>query len=186
MKNSFMQHIMLSLLLAVLPVAARQITFPPAFEKLAAKASEKINVNLDASLVEFAGRFLSCEKAGEAAAKKLLSSLKGIYIRGFEFAQEGEFGPGDVASIREQLKSPGWNCFFSSEEQGGRESVDICLHREGEAATGLVVLAVEPMELAVINIVGAIGPEDLATLSRKFGIPEIKKKLTAPKKSSKP
>jgi hypothetical protein len=177
-----MQKSVLTLLVAALPLAAQQIKFPPAFEKLAAKASEKINVNLDASLVEFAGRFLSGEKPDEAAAKKLLGSLKGIYIRGFEFSKEGEYSPKDLDSIREQLKSPGWNCFFSAEEQGGRETVDICLHREGELATGLVVLAVEPKEVSVINIVGSIRPEDLATLSGKFGIPEIKKKLTAPAK----
>lgn len=169
-----MRKLGLTLLLAVLPLAAQQITFPPAFEKLAAKASEKVNLNLDASLVEFAGKFMSAEKPDEAAAKKLLSGLKGIYIRSFEFAKEGEYSPADLDGIREQLKGPGWNCFFSVWEKQDRETTDICLHRQGDAATGLVVLAVEPRELTVVNIVGLIRPEDLATLGGKFGIPEIK------------
>jgi len=175
-----MRYSIVTLLVAALPLGAQQIKFPPAFEKLAAKASETVNVTLDTSLLEFAARFLSDEKPDEAAAKKLLSGLKGVYVRSFEFAKEGEYSPADADAIREQLKGPGWNCFVSV--QGKRETTEVCLHLQGDAATGLVVFAVEPKELTVVNIVGSIRPEDLATLSGKFGIPEIKKRLTAPKK----
>lgn len=162
------------LLLAALPLAGQQVKFPPAFEKLAARASEQMNVNLDASLLEFAGKFMSEKDADQAAAKRLLGGLKGIYVRGFEFAKEGEYSPSDLDGIREQLKGPGWNCFFSVREKQDRETLDVCLHRQGDVATGLVVLAVEPRELTVVNIVGLIRPEDLATLGGKFGIPEMK------------
>lgn len=161
-----------TLLLAALPLAAQQITFPPAFEKLAAKASEKVNLSLDASLLEFAGKLMSAEKPDEAAAKKLLSGLKSIHVRSFEFAKEGEYSPADVEAIREQLKGPDWACFFSV--QSKRETTEICSHREGDAITGLALLAAEPRELTVVNIVGAIRPEDLAALGGHFGLPQIK------------
>jgi hypothetical protein len=161
-----------TLLLAALPLAAQQITFPPAFEKLAAKASETVNVTLDTSLLGFAGKFLSDKDPEEAAAKKLLGGLKGIYVRGFEFAKEGEYSSADVEAIREQLKGPDWACFLSV--QSKRETTEICLHREGDAITGLALLAAEPRELTVVNIVGAIRPEDLAALSGHFGLPQIK------------
>jgi hypothetical protein len=166
------------LLLAALPLAGQQIKFPPAFDKLAAKASETVNVNLDASMLGLAGRFISEDKPEEAAAKKLLGGLKGIYVRVFEFEKPGAYARADVDSIREQLRGPGWNCVFSAQKKQDEESVEICLHHDGDVVTGLTVLAAEPTELTVVNLVGLIRPEDLATLSGKFGIPKIK---TGPK-----
>lgn len=159
------------LLLAAVPLAAQQIKFPPAFDKLAAKASETVNVNLDVSMLGLAGKLMSGEKSEEAAAKKLLSGLKGIYVRGFKFAKPGEYARTDLDAVREQLKDPNWNCIVSV--RGKEEETEICLYRQGETVAGLIVLAAEPKELTVVNIVGPISPEALATLSGQFGIPKM-------------
>jgi len=167
-----MRYSIVTLLAAALPLGAQQITFPPALEKLSAKATQKVNISLDTSLLGFAGQLMSEKDPDEAIAKRLLSGLKAIHIRGFEFAKAGEYSQADVAAIREQFKGPGWNCFFTVE--GKEQSTHICLHRQGDAITGLGLLAAEPTELTVVNIIGSIRPEDLATLSGKFGIPQIK------------
>jgi hypothetical protein len=53
----------------------------PEFSALADKASETVTVTLDANLLGMAARFLSNEDPDQAKAKKLVSSLTGIYVR---------------------------------------------------------------------------------------------------------
>jgi len=67
------------------PLAAQQIKLPPALEKLAAVASDRVEITLDAAMLKFASGFMSNNKGDEAAAKKLLENLKGVYVRTFEF-----------------------------------------------------------------------------------------------------
>jgi len=163
------------MILAAVPLAAQQIKFPPALDKLAAKAKETANVNLDASTLGLAGKFMTGEKGEEAAAKKLVSGLKGVHVRSFKFEKEGEYSAADVSAIREQLKGPQWACIVSVQNKDG-ENVDVCLHREGDVITGLAVLAAEPKELTVVNIVGAIDPAALGALTGQLGIGELIKK----------
>jgi hypothetical protein len=169
-------------MLLAAPLAAQQIKFPPALEKLAAKASETANVDLDASTLAAAGKLMSGEKAGEFAAQKLIGGLKGVHVRSFKFEKEGEYSAADVSSIREQLKGPQWACIVSVQKKGG-ETTDVCLHREGDSTTGLAVLAAEPKELTVVNIVGTISLEALGSLTKQLGIAEqLKKGLVETKK----
>jgi hypothetical protein len=44
---------------------------------------------------------------------------------------------------------------------------------KGENVEGIVVVAAEPTELTIVNIVGDIKPEELGALGGKFGIPNI-------------
>ena len=53
----------------------------PEFAALADKASETVTVTLDSNLLGMAARFLSSEDPEQAKAKKLVSSLTGIYVR---------------------------------------------------------------------------------------------------------
>src|SRR3990170_2458907 len=57
----------------------------PEFAALTAKASETVNVTLDASLLGMGCRFLNSTDPEQAAAKKLCTSLNGIYVRHFTF-----------------------------------------------------------------------------------------------------
>jgi len=163
------------MILAAVPLAAQQIKFPPALDKLAAKAKETANVNLDASTLGLASKFMSGEKGEESAAKKLVGGLKSIHVRSFKFEKEGEYSAADVSSIREQLRGAQWACIVSVQKKDG-ESADVCLYREGEATTGLAVLAAEPKELTVVNIVGTIDPAALGALTGQLGIGELIKK----------
>ena len=53
----------------------------PEFAALADKASETVTVTLDSNLLGMAARFLSNEDPDQAKAKKLVSSLTGIYVQ---------------------------------------------------------------------------------------------------------
>jgi hypothetical protein len=56
----------------------------------------------------------------------------------------------------------------------GGENVDVFLKMDKEQIAGLVVIAGEATRLTVVNIVGAIDLDQLASLSGNFGIPKLK------------
>src|SRR5262249_3456473 len=56
------------------------------WDKLAAKASEKVNVTLEGATLELASRFLS--GGDETKIKQMVQGLKGVYVRSFTFEKE--------------------------------------------------------------------------------------------------
>src|SRR5215813_1228186 len=77
-------------------------------EKLAAKASEVADVTLDGPLLQLASKFLSSEEADEEGVQALIKGLKGVYVKSFEFDQEGAYSKNDLDAVCEQLRIPGW------------------------------------------------------------------------------
>ncbi len=142
-------------------------------DHLAARARESVNVSLDASTLRAAGSFLSTRKEGEAKAKELISNLKGIYVRAFEFDKENEYTQADLQSVRSQLQTPAWSRIVHAQERGGKEGAEVFLRSDGERPSGIVVIAYEPRQLAVVAIDGPIDLEQLAGLAGHFGIPTI-------------
>jgi hypothetical protein len=65
--------------------------------------------------------------------------------------------------------------------------VDVFVLLDGGKAKGLAIIAAEPREFTIVNIVGSIDLEDLHKLEGKLGVPNLdiqagKKPDTAPKK----
>src|SRR4051812_26844504 len=83
------------------------IDFPVNLDRLAERAKESVNVTLDSSMLQLASGFLSNDPE-EKQVKKLISKLKGVYVRSFEFDKEGQYSMSDVEAVRLQLKAPGW------------------------------------------------------------------------------
>src|SRR5947208_1016113 len=77
-------------------------------DRLAAKASESVNVTLDGAMLRMASGFLSDGDKDEAEVKKLVAGLKSILVRSFEFKNTGEYLESDVEAIRAQLRNVGW------------------------------------------------------------------------------
>ncbi len=152
--------------------SAQEVKIPPGLDKLAAKAKESVNVTLEGPMLEFANRALSDKDPNQAAAKKLVSSLKGIYVRSFEFDKEGQYSMADVEEFRAQLRPPAWAQIVSVKSKTETDEVYFKASTGGEIG-GLVVIAAEPTELTVVNIIGTLKPEDLASLSGQFGIPKV-------------
>jgi hypothetical protein len=162
------------ILLAATPAAAQQINLE-SLEKLAAKTTNKTEVTLDASMLKLAGLFLSDgSDRDQAAAKKLVEGMKGLYVRVYEFEKPGAYAQGDLDPLRSQLKGPQWSQILSSRDK--EESVEVWMHRDGDNTTGMVLIAAEPDEVTVINLVGLVRPDDLATLGGQFGIPKVETK----------
>jgi len=158
----------------VLPAWAldNNIKMPVNLDRLAARATESVDVTLDASTLELASKFLSKDDPDQAQVKNLVSKLKGVYVRSFEFDKEGQYSLNDVESIRQQLKTPEWSRIVGVKSMKGENS-EVYLQKKGSKIGGLFVIDAEPKELTIVHIDGPIDPEELSQLGGHMGIPNI-------------
>src|SRR5258706_14455495 len=74
------------------------------WDKLAAKATETVDLNLEPSTLDMASKFLQ----DNPPLKQMIGKLRGVFIKSFTFDKEGEYSEADVNAIRSQLRSPDW------------------------------------------------------------------------------
>jgi len=161
-------------------------------EKLSSKASESSTVTLDSAKLKLASQFLSSDNAQQDKAKGLISGLRGIFVRTFEFDKEGAYSSADLEPIRKQLTAPGWSNIINVKDRD--ETAEVWFFSKGDVLDGLAVIAGESKELAIVNIVGPIDINALSKLGGSFGIPKIdsnvlgvdQKATTKPKPQPKP
>src|SRR5580692_898663 len=166
-----------SLLLAagLVPLWAQEIKLPANLDKLSAKAEESIEVTLDGSMLKMAARFLSDKDDPDIAkVKRIIAKLEGVYVRSYQFAEEGEYSRADVESVRSQLQSPGWGRIVGVRSRRDGGDVDVFLKVPGNGTLGgAVIIVAEPRQLTFVNVVGTIDPEEVADLGGKFHIPRL-------------
>ena len=150
---------------------------------LAAKASETVDVNIDESLMALTAKFLSSKDDDERKVKEIVSGLKGIYVKSFEFENEGQYTDADLESIRSQLRNPAWSRIINARSKKDG-SIEVYLMHTGAQISGLAVLATELKEITVINIVGPVDLEKLTQLEGEFGIPELGLQGSKPKRKN--
>lgn len=144
-------------------------------EKLEEKAAEVVDVTLDAPMLQLAVKFMSDKRSPEEAqARDFVKKLKGIYVKSFEFDKEGEYTQADLDSIRAQLRAPAWARIVGVRSKRDRENAEVYLRTEGDNnILGLTVIAAEPKELTVVNIVGPIDIDKLSELEGQLGVPRL-------------
>ncbi|MFL6334184.1 MAG: DUF4252 domain-containing protein [Pyrinomonadaceae bacterium] len=143
-------------------------------DKLAPKAEDAVNIEIDGILIKFAEGLLSNEDADERAVKELVSGLKGVYVRSYEFKSEGQFAEADVAAVRAQLRAPGWSRVMDVKSRGlDFGDAEVYLATAGGRVEGFALLAVGPREVTVVNIVGAIDLAKLRQLGDDLNLPHI-------------
>jgi len=165
--------------LAALLAAPVALGVPPArltlpeFDALAAKATESVNISLDPALLGLAAGFLDSSDPDDAATKELIGGLKGIYVRSYTFDRDFAYPSAEVDQVRRQLTAPGWQRLVHVDSSKDRTHVDIYAAVDGGVAHGLAIIASEPREFTVVNIVGPINLFKLHRLEGKFGIPKL-------------
>jgi hypothetical protein len=145
----------------------------PDFSALAQKASEEVDVSLDTGLLALAGRFMNADDDKEMAVKDLLTNLKGVYVRSFEFDSDGQYNRSDLDAIRRQFSDPGWNRLVGVRSRRERTDVDVYVWMDGKKPGGIAVLASEPRQLTIVNLIGAIDLDLLRRLDGELGIPKL-------------
>lgn len=149
-------------------------------DHLSAKASETVDVNIDERLIQTAIKIFSDQDPDEREIKKLVSGLKGIYVKSFEFDNENEYSMTDLQAVHAQLQDPAWSRIVnvSSKKDG---NIEVYLRMLNDQIIGLAVLSAELKELTIVNLIGPVDLEKLTKLEGHLGIPELRMESTKPK-----
>lgn len=140
------------------------------------KAVQIVDITLGKELINLASKFIPGKTPDELKIKELLTSIQGVFVKRFEFENEGEFSDGDISPIRSQLQNPAWSkiiTYINKKRDGNKMNVEVFIMTHGSLIKGLSVLATETKALTVVNLVGPIDLEKLAQLEGRFGIPDI-------------
>jgi len=138
-------------------------------DKLSEKAARVTDVTLDGSLLQFAVNLIEkvdAEDKDVAQLQSIVKNLKGIYIKSFEFDEASQYSKADIDAIRSQLTSPRWTKIVQSIEKRHNEYDEIYLLKNGDRVAGVVILVAEARELTVVNLVGEVPVDKVASLER--------------------
>ena len=156
-------------------------------DKLSNKAARVTDVTLDGSLLQFAVNMIQkidAEDEDVAQLQSIIKNLKGIYIKSFEFDEASQYSKADVDGIRSQLTSPRWSKIVQSVEKRRNEYDEIYVLKNGDRVGGVVILVAEARELTVVNLVGDVPMDKVASLERHLAPGEKQSGKNKQKKES--
>jgi hypothetical protein len=77
--------------------------------------------------------------------------------------------------VRNKLRAPLWIRIVGIKSGGESENIEVWVRNEKGKVTGVAILASEPRQLTVANLVGNVDLESLSDLGGHFGLPKMKK-----------
>jgi hypothetical protein len=158
----------MALTVALVPAWGQKLELQ--FDKLAAKARQKTEVDLDRSAI---GLFL--KNSGAKGLDSVLSGVTGVAVRNYEFDQAGAYSDTDLELLRKQVAgAAGWSRIINVKED--RESTEIYMFSQGDTPGGFLIISAEPKELTVVHVQGTIQLAQLQELvqsSIKFDLKNL-------------
>jgi hypothetical protein len=121
-------------------------------------------------MLAFAAKIMNGKNDNDAATRRLIEGLDGIYVRDYEFDKAGEFSAEDVEQLRKQFETAEWSSLVKERERKTGESTDIMVKLVNGESHGMFILDVEPKELTIVLILGPIKMEDLGKLKGIGGL----------------
>lgn len=146
----------------------------PEIRALESKATETVSISLDAPLMRLAASFLDPRKPEDAATQQLISSITGIYVRSFTFRDDYAYPKAELDALHQQLVAPAWMSFMHVKSQKDHTDVEIFVALDGTTTKGVAIVAIEPREFTIVNLVGAVDLRKLHDLEGRFGIPKLR------------
>jgi Domain of unknown function (DUF4252) len=145
----------------------------PSFPDLKEHATESVDLTLGWMPLHLVGWLMNDGDPDSAEVKKTLQGLKSVQIRSFQFSTDYSYPQAEIDQLRAQLSAPGWSPLVQVRKRGDqegrtKENVDIYVALEDKKVKGLVIIACEPREFTVVNIVGTIDLEQIAGLRKTF------------------
>jgi uncharacterized protein DUF4252 len=150
----------------------------PSFNHLRAKANDSVNITIGGPLLRLVSRFAANHEDAdqeEQAALSILNDVSSIQVRNFSFDEEDAYSMADVDSVRKQLDGPCWNHLVQQQKRASREATDVFMCLEDGKVMGIAVIASEPREFTIVNVIGNIDIDKLSKLEGQFGIPKMAK-----------
>lgn len=143
-----------------------------ALQALESSADEVVEVALDGELLRLAAGLVAADDTGaDPEVHALLGQLRGVYVNSYLFDAEGAYDRGIVGRLRGDLGA-GWQRMVNVRSRD-RENVEVWVRPAAGRFDGLVVLAAEPRELTVVQLVGPVDLDTLAGLEGQLGVPRL-------------
>jgi hypothetical protein len=133
-----------------------------------------VEVDLPEGLIKFAAKFAAKD---EPRAAEVLGNLKHVRVNVVELGDANrDEVKSRVQSLRHELIAQGWSQLVTVREQPKGDDVQVLAKMRGEEAIeGLVVTVIsDQKEVVLVNVVGDIKPEQIATLADRFDIEPLK------------
>jgi hypothetical protein len=153
------------------PPQTSPLPLPPGVEKeLSQRASNVTEVTLGKNMLAFAAKFMNDKDDDEAATRKLIDGLEGIYVRDYEFEKEGQYSMEDIDHLRKYFETSEWTPVVRERERKTGETTDVMVKLVNGESHGMFILSAEPKELSIVLILGPIRMEDLSKLKHIGGL----------------
>jgi hypothetical protein len=123
-------------------------------------------------MLGFAAKFMNGKDQDEAATRKLIEGLDGIYVREYEFDKDDQYSMEDVEQLRKYFETSEWSPIVRVREHGhkGGETTDVMMKLVNGEPHGMFVLSAEPRELTIVLILGPIRMDELGRLKGLGGL----------------
>jgi hypothetical protein len=140
-------------------------------DKLEARSKERSIIELDPEKLKMASGLLPPD------ASTKLAGMKAVHVRSYEFDKPGQVNSSDLDAVRSQLKGPKWSRLIDVREKD--EATEVWFYSDNGQMGGMAILSVEPEELTVVNIIGALDLSSLGRIAGTLGIPDIQSNFGA-------
>ena len=129
----------------------------------------KIEVNLSGKLIALVAKAAK----QEPKVAKLIKMLTGVYVRGYD--SDAASFDAMLRHYEDKLKKEKWEVIAKVKEKD--ETVQVCMLINQDTIRGIFVMAAEPTQTILVNIVGQIDPERIGELLESLGglgLPQLK------------
>lgn len=141
-------------------------------EELKSQADEVVEVNLDGKTLEEGSKLLAVRSGISNSFKSVLGSIKGIYRFTYRFALGNPYEIDAMENLHRQMTDGGWAPMIDVQNQ--KENTGLTVYSftsEDDAPNGITVISNDPSEITVLNLVGDVDLEALATVGETLGMP---------------
>lgn len=139
----------------------------PSFPDLNGHATESVDISLGAFPLRFVASLIDDHDGDSAEIRRVLQGVKSVQIRSYKLDADYSCSQANLASLHSQLSQPGWSRLVQAHKRD-HEDVDVYVALEDQVIKGLAIIACQPREFTIVNIVGTIAPDQLVRLRRAF------------------
>ena len=136
------------------------------FDALAAKAAEKVEIDLDSGLLKL---LLKMSGQVDRELGGWLGGLKAIRVRSYTFDKTGVYSDKDLETVRKQVNSQSrFARVVTSKED--EESTEIWVAADGDKLGACFILVAEPRELNVVYLEGTLSMDQIKGMMDRDGV----------------
>ena len=142
----------------------------PDFSHLQSKAVESVDVTVGPFMLWLAQAFAPEHSEDGTEVKEILKGIEAVYIRSFSFAEDNAYSKDDVDAVRTQLRDQKWQPLAQIQSHKKKENVDVFIAIENDKPIGFAIVASEPREFTIVNVVGTNDPQNIGKLRASLNL----------------